>query len=330
LKKILIIRFSSIGDIVLTTPVIRCLKQQLPSCEIHYLTKSAFRPVLQANPYLDKIFTIDQKIDEVTGKLKAEHYDHIIDLHKNFRSYGVRNKLGVGATSFPKLNFRKWLYVKFKINKLPDMHIVDRYFYAVRKLGVKNDGKGLDYFIAGDEEVKPERLPEYFRRGFIGFVVGGKHKTKQLPVEKSVEILSGIHVPVVILGGAEDRPLAEEIIEKTEGAVFNACGKFSLNQSASLVRQAQLIVTGDTGLMHIAAAFGKPILSVWGNTVPEFGMYPYLPGREELSEIFQVEGLSCRPCSKIGFNSCPKGHFKCMNLIDTHRISRRINEIVSV
>jgi ADP-heptose:LPS heptosyltransferase len=293
---------------------------------VHYLTKSQYKSILANNPFINKIFTLDHKIDEVTDALKAEKYDHIIDLHKNFRSFGIRKKLGVKATSFPKLNFQKWLLVRFKINKMPGVHIVDRYFEAVKHLGVKNDLLGLDYFIPEKDEVYPNDLPGVFRAGFIGFVIGGQHKTKQLPPEKSIEILKKTDLPVVILGGPEDYGQAEEIIKMAEGEFFNACGKFNINQSASLVKQADVIITGDTGLMHIAAAFNKKIISVWGNTVPEFGMYPYLPGKEELSKIFEVKDLSCRPCSKIGFDKCPKGHFNCMNLIDGGAVAEYVKK----
>ncbi len=308
----------------------RCTKLQLQGYEVHYLTKIQFKPVLEKNPYIDKIFVIQHKIDEVIKSLRAEKYEHIIDLHKNFRSLAIRKKLGVKATSFPKLNLLKWLFVNFKINKMPSVHIVDRYFKAAGPLGVKNDLKGLDYFIPPEDEIEMTRLPKAFRAGHVGFVVGGKHKTKQLPVEKSVEILSAINYPVIILGGHEDHEQAEEIISKVNGPVFNACGKFNLNQSASLVKQADVIITGDTGLMHIAAAFNKKIISVWGNTVPEFGMFPYLPGNNELSKIFEVKGLSCRPCSKIGFNKCPKGHFNCMNLIDGGLVAGEVKGFLKV
>jgi len=324
LKKILIIRFSSIGDIVLTTPVIRCLKQQLPGSEVHYLTKTQYKQILTENPYIDKVYCIQQKIDEVIDALSTEKYNFIIDLHKNFRSMGVRKKLGLKATSFPKLNFQKWLLVHFKINRMPPVHIVDRYFEAVKQLNVKNDLQGLDYFIPKKDEVHLEILPKNFRNGFIGFVIGGQHKTKQVPLEKAVEILKNIDQPVVILGGSDDSEQAEEIIRLLEGNLFNACGKFNINQSASLVKQANIIITGDTGLMHIAAAFGKKIISMWGNTVPEFGMYPYLPGKENLSKIFEVKNLSCRPCSKIGFDKCPKGHFDCMKMIDGEEVARQV------
>ncbi len=137
LKKFLIIRFSSIGDIVLTTPVIRCLKAQVPGAEVHYLTKKQFLPVLEANPYIDKIFTINDKVSEVLPELMEEDYNHIIDLHKNIRSKQVISSLKKPSTAFNKINIAKWLIVNLKIDRLPNVHIVDRYFETVQSLGVK-------------------------------------------------------------------------------------------------------------------------------------------------------------------------------------------------
>ncbi len=320
MKKILIIRFSSIGDIVLTTPVIRCLKQQLKDVEIHFLTKNAFEPVLRKNPHIDKIYTIENKIDEVIADLKRESFYYIIDLHKNFRSKGVILKLKRSSSSFSKINVKKWLIVNLKINKLPAVHIVDRYFQAVEKLGVKNDGKGLDYFIPKKDEVDLKTLPQLFQNGYIGWVIGGKHNTKMYPEEKIIEVCQSINKPVVLLGGNEDSEAAERIVKAVGDRIYNACGKFNISQSASFVKQADKIITNDTGLMHIAAAFRKEIISLWGNTIPEFGMYPYMPGDENKSHILEVKNLSCRPCSKLGYSKCPKKHFDCMNRINVDEI----------
>ncbi|MBN2172578.1 MAG: glycosyltransferase family 9 protein [Bacteroidales bacterium] len=325
MKKLLVIRFSSIGDIVLTTPVIRCMKQQMPDAEIHYLTKEQFVPVLAANPYIDKIFSIKRDIAEVIPRLKKENYDQVIDLHKNFRSKGVIIKLQKSFTTFNKINVKKWLIVRFKIDKLPRIHIVDRYFDAVKNLGLQNDQKGLDYFIPKEDVVDLKTFPSGFQNGYIGWVIGGKHNTKIYPEEKIIEVLNCTKRPVVLLGGPEDREKGERIKKSSGEFVFNACGRFTINQSASLVQQAEIIVTNDTGLMHFAAAFKKETISLWGNTIPEFGMYPYLPGDAEKSTILEVKGLSCRPCSKLGFKECPKGHFKCMNDIDTQILVHKLN-----
>ncbi len=319
--KILIIRFSSIGDIVLTTPVIRCLKKQLHA-EIHFITKKAYRDVLIHNPYIDKLHLLEDDLADNIAALKKENFDFIIDLHHNLRSLRIRKALPKKAYAFNKLNLKKWLLVNLKIDRMPGVHIVDRYMDTVKNLGVVNDGMGLDYFIHEDERVPLNSLPESHRQGFIGIAMGAQHATKRLPAKKILELCRQIGKPVILLGGPEDAALAEEIVAGTGSRVYNACGKYKLNQSASLVQQAEKIISHDTGLMHIAAAYKKDIVSVWGNTVPEFGMYPYLPGA---SLIAEVKGLSCRPCSKIGYEKCPKGHFNCMNRQDLTGIAHYVN-----
>ena len=313
--KILILRFSSIGDIVLTSPVVRCLKQQLKNSEIHYLTKKSFFSVVENNPNIDKVFSFEKDILEVLPELKKENYDWVIDLHHNLRSIRVKRVLGKPSRSLNKLNIEKWLLVNLKINRLPDKHIVERYFETVAHLGIKNDLKGLDFFIDAKDEVDIFSLPKEFHNGFIAFVIGAKHNTKKIPLEKIISICKKINRPIILIGGKEDFETGEKTTSQIS-TTFNACGKYNLQQSASLIKQAEKVITHDTGMMHIAAAFQKNIISVWGNTVPEFGMYPYMPGNEANSTIVEVKNLSCRPCSKIGFEKCPKGHFKCMNEID--------------
>jgi len=329
LKKLLVIRFSSIGDIVLTTPVVRCLKQQIPDAEIHYCTKKQYAAVLQANPYIDEIHCFEGDLRGLAAILKKERFDFVVDLHKSLRSILLRKMLGLPSGSFPKLNLEKWLLVNFKINRLPGLHIVDRYFMAVSELNVLNDGQGLDYFIPEADNFDPAWLPETHRKNFIGFVIGGRHKTKMFPPEKIIEVCRLLQEPVVLLGGPEDAENGEIIARTAPGRVYNSCGKFSLHRSAALVKQAGAIITNDTGLMHIAAAFNKKIISLWGNTVPEFGMYPYLKkGSEQNSVIFEIKGLECRPCSKLGLEKCPKKHFDCMNRLDVKQIAETANKMM--
>ena len=317
--KFLIIRFSSIGDIVLTTPVIRCLKQQVEGSTVHFVTKKQFMPLLQANPHIDKIHCLDESLTALVRELKKEKFDYIIDLHHNLRSWLVKSGLRSFDFSFRKLNIEKWLMVNFKIDRLPRIHIVDRYMQTLALFDVVNDGKGLDYFIPEKDTVDVSILPAAFRQGYIALVAGARHYTKQLPMKKLVALCDLISKPIILLGGKEDIVMGDAVAGHTKGIVYNACGKFSINQSASLVRQARLVISHDTGLMHIAAAFKKKIISLWGNTIPEFGMFPYFP--DENSRIIQVEGLACRPCSKIGYADCPKGHFRCMNELDEKQIA---------
>lgn len=336
--RFLIIRFSSIGDIVLTTPVVRCLKKQVLTAEVHYLTKKAFRPILAANPYVDKIHVLEEDLGAVIESLRKEDFDYVIDLHHNVRTLKVKRALGKKAFAFDKLNIAKWLYTNFKINRMPARHIVDRYMDTVAAFGVRNDGAGLDYFIPAGEELKLQDIPTSHQAGYIGLVIGAAHATKRLPLHKLETICREASLPLVLLGGPEDAVLARHLAGIDPGKIYNACGQFSLNESAGLVRQAKLIVTHDTGLMHIAAAFKRPVVSVWGNTVPEFGMYPYY-GENYLFHyhrgggglfgelpytIMEVKGLSCRPCSKIGYKKCPRGHFKCMELQRVEDIARSL------
>lgn len=314
----LVIRFSSIGDIVLTSPVIRCLKEQVKDLELHYLTKKSFEQVLSANPFIDKLHFLEDSLQNCISELKKEKFDYIIDLHHNFRTLIIKKSIGAPAKSFDKLNWQKWLLVNFKKNSLPNIHIVDRYLETVKFLGVKNDNKGLNYFLNGEYKIE-ELLPSTHHK-YIALVIGAQHGTKRMPVERIIELAQGIKQAIVLLGGTEDAERGELITKNAGNHVFNACGKFKLDQSAFLVKMAEKVISHDTGLMHIAAAFKKPILSIWGNTVPEFGMYPYLVDE---SFIFEVKNLKCRPCSKIGHKSCPKGHFKCMNDI-------KIKEIIEV
>jgi len=306
--KILVVRFSSIGDIVLTTPVVRMLKKQL-NAQLHYLTKSSYVSLLKNNPYIDLVYQIENSINEVIADLKKENYDYVIDLHNNLRTQILKIRMGVPAKSFNKLNMEKFMLTTFKLDSMPKVHIVDRYLETVKHLGIKNDNKGLDFFLLAADKVDVSIFP----LDYIVFVIGGQHATKMLPNEKIISIINKVNKPVLLVGGPEDFERGEQIVASTNNTL-NTCGKYSVLQSASLVQQAKMVITHDTGMMHIAAAFGQKIYSVWGNTVPEFGMYPYLENED--SKRIEVQGLSCRPCSKIGYAKCPKGHFKCMQEID--------------
>jgi ADP-heptose:LPS heptosyltransferase len=325
LKKVLILRFSSIGDIVLTTPVVRCIKQQLAGCEVHFFTKKVFEPVISENPYIDKFFFLNNNLSELLNELKKEDYDYIIDLHYNLRTWRIKNALGKKAFNFNKLNFEKWLITNFKINRLPNVHIVERYMQTVKSIGVINDSKGLDFFIHPDNEIDRITLPENFRNKFIAIAIGGQHATKKLPEEKILSVCRKLETPIILLGGKEDAASAEKIRSYCgREKILNACGKYNIQQSASLIKHAYKVITHDTGLMHIAAAFKKDIISVWGNTIPEFGMYPYMAGNK--SEIIEIKDLGCRPCSKLGYEKCPKKHFYCMTLIDENDIIDAVNK----
>jgi ADP-heptose:LPS heptosyltransferase len=322
--KFLIIRFSSIGDIILTTPVVRCLKKQFPNAEIHFVTKKNYYSLLENNPYIDQVFVLEESLFDLLSILKSENYDFVIDLHNNLRSGIIKNYLGLFSWknlflkksllrtfSFDKLNFRKWILVKFKKNIMPNIHIVDRYLATISSFGVKNDAAGLDYFIQEKDIFNLKSLPENYQKNYIVYAIGGQHETKKLPLKKMIELCQTIQKPLILIGGKEDFVQGEQLVSEFQGKkiILNLCGKLNLNQSASIVEQSDLVYTHDTGMMHVAAALKKNIISIWGNTVPALGMYPY----QTNFEVIENKDLHCRPCSKIGYNKCPLGHFRCMN-----------------
>jgi ADP-heptose:LPS heptosyltransferase len=297
---------------------VRCLRSKFPDAEVHYLTKKRNVDLLQANPHIDKIQLLGDSLADTIRELKAENYDYIIDLHNNLRSLRVKLGLRTQSFSFNKLNLRKFFLTKFKLNMMPEAHIVDRNLNTLSHFQIINDGKGLEHFIPEEDEFSLTELPESFRNGYVALVLAGTYATKRMPAEKYKSLITGSEIPFVLLGGKSERALASLILSWETKNVIDFTGKLRINQSASLVKNARLVIANDTGLMHIAAAFHKKILSVWGNTTPELGMYPYLPG--DGSEILELKGLSCRPCSKLGYHECPQKHFRCMNDLPEDRI----------
>lgn len=269
--------------------------------------------MLQANPYIDKIYLLGDSLPQIIQELKAENYDFVIDLHNNLRSLRVKLALRAKSFSFNKLNFRKFFLTRLKLNLMPEMHIVDRNMATLSRFNIVNDGRGLEHFIPEEDEFSIDELPESFRNGYVALVLAGTYFTKRMPAAKYRGLITGTDYPFVLLGGKSERLLADEIRSWGTNNVADFTGKLRFNQSASLVKNARLVISNDTGLMHIAAAFHKKILSVWGNTTPELGMYPYLPGSG--SQMLEVKGLNCRPCSKLGYHECPQKHFLCMNEI---------------
>lgn len=314
--KILIIRFSSMGDIFYTEPVIRCIKQQLPEFEVHFLTKKQFKFMFEGNPYLDKLHLLDNSLSETITELKNEKLDYVIDLHNSLRSLLVKIRLGVPSSTFNKMRFRKWLALRFKINMVPPTHLVDRYMDTVKFLGVKNDEQPINYFLPNHFSIN-DLLPDTHKNAYWAFVIGATHFTKRMPNYKVISLCKKLGVPIVLLGGNDVIENANEIANASGPMVYNSCGKLSLNESVFLVKHAQGIIGFDTGLTHIAEAFNKKIVSIWGSTVPELlGVQPYKIDESYIAGV----ALPCRPCSKFGLSHCPKKHFKCMRNVDEEEI----------
>jgi len=317
-KKILVIRFSAIGDIVWTSPTIRVLKAQIPNAEIHFCTKYIYKEMVEANPYIDKLHFLHEKLGDLIQELKKEKFDIIIDLHKNLRTFLIRMQLRCKTYHYHKLTLRRWLFVKFKLKTMPNLHVADRYLATIKPLGVHYDNKGLDFFIPEGQEIDiQDYLPETHQRGYVAFVIGASRFTKRLPVARMIELCEKIDRPLVLIGGKEDQVTGEKIANYfankigSQVAVFNACNQLSISQSASIVRDSETVFGQDTGLTHIAAAFGKQVFAIYGGT-STLGFYPY----ETPHTILENNNLSCRPCSKSGKDICPKGHFKCMQEIE--------------
>ncbi len=314
---------------MLTFPVLRCIKEQIPNCELHFASKNTFSELISASGSVDQCHFLGESFKDLTSQLKKEKFDVVIDLHNNLRSRLLCTLLNVKETfHFRKLNFLKWMLVRFKINRLPQVHVVDRYFEAVSKLGVMNDGKNNQFLLEKDVDVAAEL--DLQDGSYISIAMGAQFQTKQIPLVKIQEIVSNIELPIVLLGGKMDMKKGNELMQMLPNKkMVNTCGQFSILESASILKKSKLLIAGDTGLMHIASCFDIPILVIWGNTTTFFGMSAYKPQKEELITNFEVENLSCRPCSKIGYNICPKGHFKCMMNQNSELISSQINSKLS-
>jgi ADP-heptose:LPS heptosyltransferase len=340
--RLLFIRFSSIGDIVFTTPAIRCAKQQIPGVEIHFLTKAAMKAVTIANPYIDHFHYFDKDLQATINQLKACNFDYIIDLHKNYRTYQIQKALGVPSLSYEKLSLQKFLLTKLHLNFMPVRHIADRSLDALSSLGVVNDGKGLDYFIPKETVLKTNRLPDAFESGYIALVIGASYATKKLPISALQKLCHKIPYPIVLIGGKEDEAEGAAVEAINPIKIWNACGKFNLHESAILVKQARTVISHDTGFLYIACAFHKKTVAIWGATSPALQVEPYYPTvQQESKKTLSAEtgltilnknewyynaivpNLTCQPCSNYGTNHCPQGHFACMQQQDLQSIANK-------
>jgi len=311
--KFLVIRFSSIGDILLCTPVFRLLKNKFPHAEIHFVTKSAFVNLLKGNENVNQIFAWENTSDR--SELYNIQYDAIIDLHSNLRSLQLKLRFwNVPHLTLKKKNVSKWLFTLTKISFFKVSHIIDRYVDTLKYYDIKNDFEGLD-FVSESESDNLQNLPE----NYICLALGGTYLTKRIPQEKIIELINkSPNSKFVLIGGKGEYELGEQIFKQFPEVILNFSGKISIQESAIVLKNSQVVVSGDTGMAHLAAALGKPIAMIWGNTDLGYGMGPVNRQNIEIHN-FVVKNLSCHPCSKLGFDVCPKGHFKCMlhqNMVD--------------
>jgi heptosyltransferase-2 len=296
------------GDIIYTTPVVRCLKLQIPGAEVHFLTKPAFRYIYDNNPYVDKLLLLKPALSTTIDEIRAGSYDYIIDLHNNLRTALIKLRTGIRSSTYSKQTIRKWLSLKFRWKLVKPVHLVERYLQTVKFLGITNDGLPIDYYIKNEYQFA-SLLPASHQNGYIAFVIGATHFTKRMPNDQIINICRRLKHPVVLLGGNDVKQNGEMVQQALGQKAYNAAGVTSLDESVFLVSKAACVVGFDTGLTHIAEAFNVPIVSVWGGTVPELlGVQPYMVKESLVAQI----DIACRPCSKFGRQKCPLGHFKCM------------------
>ncbi len=307
MDRALVVRFSSIGDIVLTSPIVRSLYEH--GFRVDFLTKKAFVDLVKYNPAIERVWALEDyaSFSELIARLKKERYSAIFDLHGNLRT--LRLKLAIPKTSFytyDKCWLNRFLFVNFKIRR-ECKHVVMRYAQSLHKAGVPFLNRGLELYVPSHLSVSD--LPDKY----WVLVVGAAHRTKQIPEDRAAYLLEKIGGEPVLLGGKQEEDSVREILKYAKRReVRSLVGKLSLLESAYVIQKARFVVTPDTGMMHIAAAFRKPMIVIWGNTVPEFGMGPYVPDQEAPIYQFEVKELECRPCHKHGRASCPKGHWNCM------------------
>ena len=307
IKKLLIIRLSSLGDILLTTPLIRSIKIKYPDISIDFLLKDQYKDILLFNHYLSKVIEYksgknDKKI--LFNQIRNNNYDLIIDLQNNFRSWEIRRQLNAKSVKFNKRTLDKFLLVKFKINKLKDApQIPVRYSQSLSDFSL--DENGLDLFIP--KNASAQLIDE---EKYIGFAPGSRHFTKMWLKEYYIELgnmLVKEGYKVVLFGGKDDLQMCYYLSTKIAGSI-NLSNDNKVFNIAADMKRCEAIVCNDSGLMHVACALRVPVLAFFGSTVKEFGFSPY----KNKNVVMENEGLYCRPCSHIGRDRCPEKHFKCM------------------
>jgi len=319
-------------------------------------------PVLQHHPDLSQIHILQaDKEKELLDKLKVLGFDAIIDLHSNWRTLMWKFQLAPPGSGIPFLRFRKnnvqkWWTVQTKRKPSRYLHTVEKYEKMLKSWDIQDDGQGLDWAFDPSLGSKPNEI-SFLKQEFgwdpdqqvTAIALGAHHATKCLPKDQLIALCHLLEGPILLLGGSQDKDLAEQLIENLDRKdIAHGCGRCTLQQSAKVLSECTCLITPDTGLMHIGAALRIKLFVIWGNTIPEFGMHPWLPnhaGRPlrsmtqqaetlqsanassmadlHLPEHFEVE-VSCRPCSKLGHPSCPQGHFQCMMGHDVHRIAEAV------
>jgi heptosyltransferase-2 len=344
-NKTVVFRLSSIGDIVLASPLLRVLRAAAgPKARVDFVVKKEFADLVKFSHHLSVVHEFDDSrgfpaLQELKETLRAEHYDLVVDLHDSLRTMYLRNFCDTKeVVTVDKRLYARWQLVHFKRNVYGDsVPVADRYIETVKDFGILNDGKGLELFIPDEIQFSVSgkmaklRLNEFEK--VIGICPGAKHFTKRWQREKfadvSIHIAKKYHAKILVFGGEQDKDDCRTIVSLInhnafENASADFSGEFSLLEVAAAIEFCDVIVTNDTGLMHIACARQRKVVAVFGSTVQEFGFAPY--GTE--SVVIENNSLDCRPCSHVGRAECPKGHFKCMNDIGADEVQRAVTRFI--
>lgn len=322
IKKILVIRFSSFGDIVLTYPFITQLRKKYPSAQIDFLTREKFIPLLRMHKCIDKIIEYrNEKLFKLREKIRESKYDIIIDIHKNIRSICSTMFTRPKKIRYKKGTLEKLIFVAFKINLINEVTpVYKRYLLALDRIRFPEN---LD-FASTDLDFEKEPI---VKEPYILIAPSSKHYTKTLPKEKYEQIIGTIKNYKVVLTGdntEKDSDICKYLSDKYENAI-NYCGKSDFNSLANLIFNSRLVICNDSGILHFTEALNKKAIVFFGSTVEQFGFYP----QTESTVVFENKYIKCRPCTHIGKKKCPKKHFKCMQEIEMNEAIKKINENIS-
>jgi heptosyltransferase-2 len=331
-QKILVIRLSSIGDILLATPLLRILRRRFPEARIDFVIKSRFAELMRFNPHLTELLVLDTEsgqegLEELRRRIQSTGYDLVIDIHKNFRSLYLRRGLrGVKIATHTKYLLRRFILVRLGINfyrEIVPMHL--RYIRAMERWGLTDDGLGLEFHLdpQADRQIALRLAERPGDRLLVGLAPGAGFATKRWPAEYFQETARRLRkefaADILLLGNKADRETTAPIAAETGAGIYDWAGTLTLQQSAAALARCDLLITNDTGLMHMACALKIPVIALFGPTTREFGFFPVGPH----AEVIEEEGLSCRPCTTMGGHRCPKGHFRCMRDISPERVIER-------
>ncbi len=335
LKNIIIIRLSSLGDIVMTSPVFEVLKKNYPESKITFISSKQFSGLMEANPHIDSIIYADLK-DEHKDKngllrfikdnnLQDSEFDLLIDLHFNLRSRFLSSKIkSKRKVHWSSDSLKRRLYVAFHIPF--NIHPVTyRYLETIAKFIGEKDFSGFSYTHYADSDIMERILSNYPQlKDAILVLPGSQWFTKMYPKKYFIDLLKMFqNEQIYILGGPEEKELCDEIASEINSKSF--ASHFSLSELNSVISVAKAVITNDSGPMHISVGLGVPTIAFFGSTTRGLG---FMPDHED-SLVIEDEKLSCRPCSLHGRVICPKKHFKCMNNLKPEVVFSKIQDWIN-